>query len=131
MSQTVNTMNDILARFPTLSWEVFYKIYAQWYELEQLQIEGEIAMFDQFCEATKAILAHPLDVTNPREFIRMVTFIENLDKLQNTSEVITQFQRYLPRIPQETIDAAKDIWKREVMHSSSDPDSRNPHVFFS
>lgn len=130
MSQTVKAMNDILVRFPMLSWEVFYKIYAQWYELEQLQIEGEIVMFDQFCEATKAILAHPIDVTNPGEFIRTVTFIEDLDKLQNASEVITRFQRYLPHIPQETIDAARDEWKRDIKNLSRNITSFELWEFF-
>lgn len=64
MPQTIGAMNSILARFSTLSLEVFYKIYNQWCKLDQLQIEGEIAMFDGFCEATKNILARPMEVSD-------------------------------------------------------------------
>lgn len=127
MPQTIGAMNSILARFSTLSLEVFYKIYNQWCKLDQLQIEGEIAMFDGFCEATKNILARPMEVSDIKWFILMIILIEDLGRLQPSSEVMTQFQRYLPRISQETINVARDVWKKQIMHSSLGPNS----VFFS
>lgn len=57
----------------------------------------------------------------------MIILIEDLGRLQPSSEVMTQFQRYLPRISQETINVARDVWKKQIMHSSLGPNS----VFFS
>ncbi len=135
ISKVVWLMESILNSSSDLTWDDFYKIYGQWYELHDL-VNGwldiwELKIFDAFCEVTKSILARPVEVTDAHGFVRMIPFILALNNLQNWSDLIKQFQGYLPHIPQETINAARDLWKQKMMSSSSDESSSDPYIFFS
>ncbi len=137
MQKTIQAMKNILAESGVLTWKVFDTIYTQWKALDQLDLEKDIAMYTQFIDATRSILALPMDQSNPYEFIRMVTGIVELDASiadtdtsQLPSQVLAKFRSCLPSINQETINDAKDTWKEIIERRSKWIKSQRPEIFF-
>lgn len=135
MEVVVRGMNKILNSSPTLTWDDFYKIYGQWYELQRL-IDSwidirELKMYDAFCEATRKNLIRKIgSIDNTKDFIRLILFIEDFRKVSSNSSLMDKFRWYLPDvIPQEIIDSAQKVWKSKML-SGEYPYSGNPQLFF-